>query len=258
MRITIVTPSYNQGAYIEQTIQSVLRQKGDFKLEYLVIDGGSTDNTIEILKKYGDQLKWLSEKDRGQSHAVNKGFTMASGEIIGWLNSDDVYEDGTLQKVISTFEKNSDCQWVVCKCNIINEEGQEIRRNITSYKDKWLSRYRYDRLLAENFISQPAVWFRKSFLDKTGLLDERLHYTMDYDLWLRMGEKTDPFIIDEYLASFRYYPGSKTGSELGKSLDEVKVLCRRYSKGRLDILLRNWLYRFKIRVGYKVMGRTLR
>jgi len=254
MKITIITPSYNQGDYVEHTIHSVLEQNVDFELEYLVIDGGSTDNTIEILKKYSDRLQWVSEKDRGQSHAVNKGFLKATGDIVGWLNSDDIYEEGTLQKVASAFENNSDCQWVVGKCRVINEDGLEIRRNVTRYKDKWIDRYSYERLLAEDFISQPAVWFRKSFLDEVGLLDEGLHYTMDYDLWLRMGKKANPFIIDNYLASFRYYPNSKTGRELKKSLKEVKELCHRYANGRKDILFRSWLYRWKIRLGYRLLN----
>lgn len=253
MKVSVVTPSYNQGRYIEQTIQSVLSQKGDFALQYLVIDGGSTDGTIDILKKYNGRLDWVSEKDRGQSHAVNKGFGRAEGEIIGWLNSDDLYEEGAIQKVVAVFQGNKDCQWLVGRCRIVDEDGLEIRRLITRYKDKWLNRYSYDRLLVEDFISQPAVWFRKTFLDEVGLLNEHLHYTMDYDLWLRMGAKIDPEIINDYLASFRYYSKSKTGGELGKSLDEVKILCLKYANGRRSLNLRNWLYRMKIRVGYRLM-----
>lgn len=254
MKVSVITPSYNQGVYIEQTIQSVLRQKGDFELEYLIMDGGSQDGTIEILKKYNGQLQWVSEKDRGQSHGVNKGFEKATGEIIGWLNSDDLYEEGALQKVVSIFKSNSDYQWVVGRCRIIDENGREIRKAITRYKDKSLDRYNYSRLLIEDFISQPAVFFRRSFLNEVGLLDEDLLYTMDYDLWLRMGAGANPVIINDYLASFRYYSNSKTGGELKKSLDEVKELCRRYACGRKDILLGNWMYRMKIRIGYRLMG----
>lgn len=254
MRITVVTPSYNQGMYIEETILSVLSQKGDFQLEYMVFDGGSTDNTVEVLKKYEDRLQWISERDHGQSHAVNKGFIKATGDIVGWLNSDDIYEQGALQKVMSVFEGNNECQWVVGKCRIINEEGQEIRENITRYKDKWIDRYSYDRLLMENFISQPAVWFRKSFLDEVGPLDESLRYTMDYDLWLRMGRIKNPMIKDDYLASFRYYRDSKTGRELESSLRELERLSVRYSNGRKDIVFRNWLYRWKIRIGYYILN----
>ncbi|MCC6544970.1 MAG: glycosyltransferase, partial [Nitrospirae bacterium] len=192
--------------------------------------------------------------DRGQSHAVNKGFSMATGDIIGWLNSDDLYEEGALQKVVAVFNNNNNCGWVAGRCHIINADGIEIRKAVTRYKNKWLGRYRYDRLLVEDFISQPAVWFKRSFLNEVGLLDEALHYTMDYDLWLRMGARLDPVIVRDYLASFRYYPNSKTGGELGKSLEEVKSLCCRYADSRKDILFRNWVYRMKIRLGYSVMS----
>lgn len=250
----MITPSYNQGAYIEQTILSVLGQKGDFELEYLIIDGGSKDSTLEILKKYDGQLHWISEKDRGQSHAVNKGFTRATGDIIGWLNSDDLYDEGAIQKVVSAFRSNPDCLWAVGRCRIIDENGREIRKAVTRYKNKWLGRYSYNGLLVEDFISQPAVWFRKSFLNEVGLLDENLHYTMDYDLWLRMGAITNPSIINDYLASFRYYSKSKTGGELEKSLAEVRKLCHRYANGKRDVLFGNWIYRMKIKLGYSLMN----
>ncbi|MDD5434310.1 MAG: glycosyltransferase family 2 protein [Nitrospira sp.] len=254
MKLSVITPSFNQGKYIERTIQSVLNQKGDFELEHLIIDGGSTDNTLEILKKYNGRIDWVSEKDHGQSHAINKGFNKAKGDIIGWLNSDDLYEDGAVQKVFSMFNNNSNCKWVVGKCRVIDENGKEIRKAVTQYKNKWLARYSYERLLVEDFISQPAVWFRKSFLNEVGLLDENLHYTMDYDLWLRMGAKAEPVILNDYIASFRFYSGSKTGGELKKSLSEVRELCRRYANGRKSILMGNWMYRMKIRLGYGLLS----
>lgn len=219
-----------------------------------MIDGGSTDGTLDILKKYDGRLKWVSEKDRGQSHAVNKGFNRATGEIIGWLNSDDLYDEEAIQKVVSVFRNNRDCQWLVGKCHIIDKDGLEIRKSITHYKNKWLDRYSYNRLLVENFLSQPAVWFRKSFLNRVGLLDEGLRYIMDYDLWLRMGKIADPVIIKDYLASFRYYSGSKTGGSLKKSLEEVRELSHRYANGRREVIFRNWLYRTKIRFVYNLIN----
>ncbi len=218
------------------------------------MDGGSTDGTLDILKRYNGRIQWVSEKDRGQSHAINKGFKKATGEIIGWLNSDDLYEDGTIQKVADIFKKDINCQWVVGKCRIIDENGKEIRKSVTQYKNKWLDRYSYNRLLVEDFISQPAVWFRKSFLNEVGLLDETLHFTMDYDLWLRMGAKAEPVILNDYIASFRFYSGSKTGGELNKSLSEVRGLCLRYANGKKGILLGNWMYRMKIRIGYDLLS----
>lgn len=254
MRISIITPSFNQGDYIEGTICSVLNQKGDFELEYNIIDGGSTDRTLDILKRYEGRLQWISEKDRGQSHAVNKGLRQVTGDIVGWINSDDRYEEGAFEKACNVFRHEPDCQWLIGRCRIVDENDREIRRGITRYKNKWLDRYEYGRLLAEDFISQPAVFFRRSFLSEIGFLDESLHFTMDYDLWLRMGKKADPVVIPEYLASFRYHTLSKTKSQLDKSLAEAKQLCRRYAMGRKDILFRSWLYRTKIRMVYRLFN----
>jgi glycosyltransferase involved in cell wall biosynthesis len=254
MRISIITPSFNQGNYIERTITSVLNQKGDFDLEYLIMDGASTDCTLDILKRYTGKVQWISEKDRGQAHAVNKGFERATGDIIGWINSDDLYEEGALQRICQLFRNNPHSQWVIGRCRIIDADGREMRNVITGYKNKWLDRYDYGRLIAENFISQPAVFFRGSFLREMGLLDESLHFTMDYDLWLRMGKKADPVVIPEYLASFRYHTLSKTKSQLDKSLTEAEQLCRRYAMGRKDILFRCWLYRTKIRMVYRLLN----
>ena len=253
MKVSIITPSFNQGDYIERTITSVLNQKGDFDLEYMIIDGGSTDHTLDILKKYEGKLQWISEKDRGQAHAVNKGIDRATGDIIGWINSDDLYEERTLQKVCNVFRNNLHCQWVIGRCRIINSAGREIRKMVTRYKNKWLGRYHYERLLVEDFISQPAVFFKRAFLREVGPLDESLHFTMDYDLWLRMGAKSDAFIIPECLASFRYHSISKTKSQLERSLAEVKQLCHRYARGRKGILIRGWLYRTKIRIVYHLL-----
>lgn len=253
MRISIITPSLNQGKYIESAITSVLDQKGDFDLDYWIIDGSSTDPTLDVLKKYEGELQWISERDRGQSHAVNKGFERATGDIIGWINSDDLYEEGALQRVCQVFRNDPQCQWVIGRCRIIDADDREIRKEITRYKNKWLDQYHYDRLLVENFISQPAVFFRKSFLREVGPLDENLHFTMDYDLWLRMGAKADPVVIPGDLASFRYHTASKTKSQLDKSLAEVKQLCRRYAKGRRHILIRGWFYRAKIWAVYHLL-----
>jgi glycosyltransferase involved in cell wall biosynthesis len=253
MRISIITPSFNQGDYIQRTIESVLNQKGNFELEYVVIDGGSADRTLGVLKLYEERLQWISEKDRGQAHAVNKGFEKVTGDIIGWINSDDRFEDGAFEKVCSIFHDNPDCRWLIGRCRIIDERDREFRKLITRYKDRQLGRYSYDRLLTEDFVSQPAVFFRGSFLREVGPLDESLQFALDYDLWLRMGAKTDPVIIPDVLASFRYHNLSKTSSQLDRSLAEVRQLCHLYGRGRKDILFRGWLYRMKIRIGYKML-----
>jgi glycosyltransferase involved in cell wall biosynthesis len=223
MRISIITPSYNQAQFIERTIQSVLNQ--DYKdIEYIVMDGGSNDGTTEILKKYDGKIIWKSERDNGQSEAINKGLKMATGDIVTYLNSDDTYEPGVLQKVANFFSKNSDIKWVYGKCRIINENNKEIRKFITAYKNFLLKKYNYSKLIAENFISQPATFWRKELLSEIGYFSENEHFCMDYEYWLRIGQKYDAGVIDEYLANFRYYPSSKSGGVNKKQFqDELRL-----------------------------------
>ena len=208
--LSIITPSYNQGEYIERTIRSVLQQEADFPFEYIVIDGGSTDGTRDILTRYNDRLHWISEKDQGQSDAINKGIRMAKGTVVAWLNSDDLYLPGTLQKVRNFFDARPDCQWVYGKCRIVDEQDQEVRKWITGYKNLFLDHYSFNVLLLENFISQPAVFFKKKAFDTVGPLALDLPYAMDFDLWIRLAKQFKPGYIDDYLAGFRVHSEAKS------------------------------------------------
>jgi glycosyltransferase involved in cell wall biosynthesis len=211
-KITVITPSFNQGEYLEQTIDSVLSQNYN-NLEFMVIDGGSTDNSVEIIKKHEKFIKyWVSEKDSGQSNAINKGLKAASGEIINWLNSDDWYTENTLHKVAAVFENENTN--VFCGRSRIVENGIEIRQNkgtdIYSSVEKTIGFARID---------QPETFFRKSSIDKIGLLNENLQYVMDRDWWIRylllFGlngiEKTDDILVN-----FRSHPNSKTNTFINK------------------------------------------
>jgi len=220
MKISVVVPSYNQAAFIEATIQSILSQKGDFDLELIVVDGGSTDGTIDILKRYSDDINWISEKDDGQADAVNKGVAMSKGDVVGWLNSDDIYHDNALQLVSGHFRKNESCQWLFGKCKIINSKGKNSRALNTKYKDYHLLRYNYKKLLVENFISQPAVFFKRSLFHMAGTLNINYHYAMDYDLWLRFAQISEPCIINQYLSAFRNHSGSKSENSYKKQFRE--------------------------------------
>lgn len=231
-RITIITPSFNQGAFIEETIKSVLGQ-GYPDLEYLVMDGGSTDNTVEILKKYEGRLKWVSEKDRGQSDAINKGIRAATGEIIAYLNSDDLYEKGALEKAAKYLAAHPESMWVTGRCRIIDTNGCEVRKTITAYKNFLLSRYSYNILLVTNFISQPATFMRKRAFSKFGLFDENQHRVMDYDFWLRLGHDHPPGVLSDYLASFRVHPGSKTSSSFRHTFKEELEVARKHTDSSL-------------------------
>jgi len=203
MKITVVTPSFNQGQFIERTIQSVLTQSIS-SLEYYVEDGASTDNTVNILKKYSDQLFCSSEKDTGQANAINKGFKKATGDIIGWLNSDDLYYPNTLSTVISFFEKYNEIDFLYGQANHIDSDDKVINQYRTEPWD-------LKRLTQRCYLSQPAVFFRRRVFDKIGYLDESLRYCMDYEYWLRAGTQGLTFFyLPTLLAATRLHKDAKT------------------------------------------------
>ncbi len=203
MKISIVTPSYNQGIFIEKTIQSVLNQDySDF--EYLIYDGGSTDKTTEVLQKYSSKLYWISKKDNGQAHAVNKGIMKSSGDIIGWLNSDDIYYPGTLEKVADFFKAHPNIDILYGNASHIDLEDQP-------FEDYPTQQWNIEQLKETCFICQPTVFFRKTIFEKHGLLREDLNYCMDYEYWLRLSKENVQFgFIPEKLAGSRMYQDNKT------------------------------------------------
>lgn len=203
-KVSIVIPSYNQGAFLEATIRSILDQKYP-DLEIIVIDGGSTDNSVEIIRKYAGQLKyWVSEKDKGQSEAINKGFRIATGKYINWLCSDDILMEGALSKLVSFLESNPAIDCVFGNAPIINSKGDiiEFRKEIP-----------YDHLVTVYSMShsfQPTALYKREMLNKVGLLDETLQYSMDHDLFLRMDAAGCRFgYVNETIAGYRYHSQSK-------------------------------------------------
>ncbi len=251
--VSIVTPCLNAEPFIERTIESVLSQKGDFTLEYIVVDGVSVDGTLDIIKRYDGKLSWVSERDPGQTAAINKGLRMTSGEIVAFLNADDVYKPGAIQRVVEAFD-GSTAQWAFGKCDIIDIDGNEIRKSITSYKNYHLRNATRNRLLAENFISQPAVFWRRSIMEQCGVFDEAEHYVMDYEYWLRLWNQFEPIYIDSVLSSFRWYETSKSGSGFGKQFaDELRVAKKYAGNNHLAILLHHINY-YKIVSSYTVMA----
>ncbi|MBW2075869.1 MAG: glycosyltransferase, partial [Deltaproteobacteria bacterium] len=242
MKISVITPSFNQGKYIERTILSVINQRGSFELEYIIIDGGSTDNTLDLIKKYQDSLTWISETDRGQSDAINKGFNMATGDLFAWLNADDTYEENALSEVVERYREYR-FKWCFGNCRNINEDDQEIRRLITRYKIAESKRYSYRRLLSKDFISQPAVFFTKDIYREIGPLDINCQYSMDYDYWLRIAKKYNPHYINKFLANFRWHGESKNSTNYKKAAYETYLTAKRHATTQDKyLILRHYLH----------------
>lgn len=201
------------------------------------MDGGSTDGTLEILSSY-PALQLSSEPDEGQSDALNKGLGSAGGDVIGWLNSDDLYEHGALDAVAKIFADEADTQWLYGKVRIIDAYDGEIRRFITAYKNRQMRSFRYDRLLAENWISQMGVFWRREAGQSVGMFRTDLNWAMDYDYWLRLAGFSPGRFLDRYLACYRWYPQSKCGSDFRGQLREEFQVARSHSKQQhLPLLL---------------------
>ncbi len=252
-RISIITPCLNAVQFIERTIESVLSQQGDFELEYIIVDGVSTDGTLDIIKRYDGRLRWVSEKDPGQTAAINKGLRMTTGDIVAFLNADDLYKPGTLDRVVKAFA-DPKVQWLFGMCDIIDIHDNEVRKAITSYKNFHLRRASLSRILAENFISQPAVFWRRSVMSEVGYLDEAEHYVMDYEYWLRIWQRFEPLFIDDYLSSFRWYETSKSGSGFDKQFSDELRVARKYANGHQLAILKHQFNYYKIVGAYTLMA----
>ncbi len=256
MKISIVTPSYNQCRFLRLAIESVLSQEGDFDLEMLVMDGGSTDGSVELLRSIRDpRLVWLSERDNGQADALCKGFSRAGGDVVGWLNSDDLYTPGALSAVVEGFVQRLEAQWLIGRCQIIDAEGREIQRWITQYKDRRLLKYSFARLVQENFICQMSVFWRRAFGRQIGEPDVTLQHAMDYDLWLRMAKLNDPRIVDRVLSQFRWHGDSKTNTVTRDRFREHCAVARRHARKHPWSLFLNRLYAEKAIAAYWVLSR---
>ena len=199
-------------------------------LEYLILDGGSTDSTLEILAKYQDKLTLISEKDNGQVDAINKGIKLSKGEIIAYLNSDDIYYPGTLNYIGNYFSSRSDVMAVTGRCKRIDKDDVEIDKFITLYKNFWLNYLNDKTIYLQQFISQPSTFWRRDIVDEIGYFDPQYKYAMDYDYWIRISKKYKIHFINQYLAGFRVHNQSITGQTNNKHLDEAAFITKQYSK----------------------------
>lgn len=244
-KISIVTPTFNQGAFIEQTIESVLTQ--DYpNLEYIIIDGGSSDNTIEIIKRYENRLKyWVSEKDRGQAHAINKGLAHCTGEIFNWLNSDDYLADGVLFEIAELFQ-NENADLVAGNIEYFGDDSENVigeNKNLSADGlMSWKKAVRFN---------QPGVWMRRNLLKASGGIREDYHYCFDRELLVRYLYRFPKVVYTpSVFVNFRLHPESKTVSfhdrfakEGDRLIDDVfnnPELLRLYGEAKLKIQCKAW------------------
>jgi len=235
--ISIVTPSYNQGMYLPKTIESVISQEGDFFVDYIIIDGKSDDDSVEIIRHYdallqsrewplnclGITYRWVSEKDGGQTDALIKGFSLAKGNIFAWLNSDDTYLSGALQAVVVFFNANQDISLLYGEAHYTDATDRIIGRYQTHP-------FSLEKLASANIICQPATFFRREAYETVGKLDKRLGFVMDYDLWIRIGMLYSCSQIPHLLATYRLHKTSKTIDKktLFNNAEESLAVTRRH------------------------------
>lgn len=225
--VTVVTPSYNQGPFIRATIESVLSQQYPH-VEYIIMDGGSTDETASVVKDYASRLTFISEKDRGQAHAINKGFQMARGSVLAWLNSDDLYLPGAIHNAVEAFRRNPAAGAVYGEGYLIDRVGNVKHRfPHTEPLNLWKLVYLSD------YILQQTVYFRREALEELGYLDEGLHYAMDWDILIRLGLKYPLVYVPEYMGCLREYPEAKSFAGGGARIREIHGMLRRYTGLRI-------------------------
>lgn len=243
----LVTPSFNQGQYIGETISSVVTQ--GVQLHYLVMDGGSTDQTVQVLEKFSNKISWFSKKDKGQTDAINKGIryfkTVIKKEklnkadcIFAYLNSDDVLTTNCLKLVNKYFKDKPDTQWLVGDALIVDQNNQEIQPLVRLYKKLGRSLLNWSLLLIVNPIPQPATFIRWSVIEKVGYFNDSLHFVMDYEYWLRIWKSFGkPATTASTLAMFRIHGQSKGGTLFKRQFAEQLAVARQFSNNQFILWL---------------------
>ena len=220
--VSIVTPSYNQGRFLRRTIDSVLSQ--DYpRVEYFVIDGGSTDESVDILRSYGDRFFWLAERDRGQTDAINKGLRQSRGDVVAYLNSDDVLLPGAITSAVERLRAHPEWDLVYGNAYHIDEADVVLGEYPTAP-------FSFDRLLQDCCICQPAAFWRRGLLDRVGLFDDSLHYAMDYEYWMRLDRAGAILVqVPDFLACTRVHERTKTLSARAEVYREILAVSRRHA-----------------------------
>jgi glycosyltransferase involved in cell wall biosynthesis len=246
--VSIVTPSYNQGQFIREAIESVLTQ--DYpNIEYLVVDGGSRDSTLDVLRCYHRRVRWISEPDGGQADAINKGVAMTRGDIVAWLNSDDVYTPGAVSRAVEEIQAYPAVALVYGQAEEIDRSGAVIG----PYTQ--IGPFDLQRLIHRlDFIVQPATFFRRAPFLAVGGLDTSLSYCFDYDLWIKLSLRFPAHYIPEVLARSRVYPETKTASGGLERLKEIERMIRRYGRYILPSLYYGEMVRTCLRAGLRALA----
>jgi glycosyltransferase involved in cell wall biosynthesis len=235
-RISIITPTYNQSNFITRTIDSVLSQNYP-NLEYIVMDGGSTDNTLTILESFNGKIIWSSEKDNGQADAINKGIKLSTGEIVAFINSDDYYLPGVFQDIANTFLSRPEIKWITGSYKIIDQNDNDIQTLTVLYKDILRSVPLPVTLKLTNYIVQPSTFWKREVHDSVGYFNQSLRYTFDYDFWLRMIDRYPLYKTNLPLSAFRIHPDSKGGKEYDAQFTEEFEVLKQYNHNKIIQLL---------------------
>jgi glycosyltransferase involved in cell wall biosynthesis len=245
MKLSIVTPSYNQGEFLEQCIDSVLSQTAP-AFEYIILDGGSTDNSLEIIKKYERHLTyWTSGPDEGQSDAINTGFKRATGDLVAWINSDDFYLQDAFHFVENAYTKDPESSFYYGNGILVNRAGE----NQTSFYSGGTVEFDLEAItIGLNYILQPSTFINRRRLAAIGYLDCNLEYAMDTDLWIRLGMQCPPKPMKEVIAASREYEDTKTSTGAFERCDELRRLAKRHSGEEMSpgalLYLLNTMYQY--------------
>lgn len=259
---SIVTPSYNQGGFIEETINSVLSQEGDFYIDYVIVDGASTDNSVDIIRKYEGLLKdnryfircrgltfsWVSEKDQGQYHAINKGFSMTKGEIMAWLNSDDKYTPWAFKTVADVYARFPKIKWLTGMHGSWNQKGMMVGVNADIYFTKRLVLNGFYPCEKRWFIQQESTFWKRSLWEEAGgKIDEHMCFAGDFKLWTAFMEYANLYKVHAVLGGFRAQSGQKTATNMEEYMTEVRNILGKVEKNfkACDDTTHYILYSFK-------------
>lgn len=239
-RISVVIPSYNKAAYIRNTLQSIVDQAYP-SIEIIIQDGKSTDGSVEIIKdfakKYPKLFKWESKKDKGQLDAINKGLKKAKGEILTYINADDIYEKGALLKIGEEFLKQTNTLWITGYGDIIDKDGNKFGGFVTRYKNFLLNINSYRVLLIVNFITQASTFLNRKAFEKYGPFTGTRNYIMEYDFWLKLGKIQMPLVIKENLSSFRLASGNISTTAAKELLKIDNQIVEKYTQNKLSLVL---------------------